>query len=175
VLKIGSRTWYAGTPETDRFQRDAPGHILLVDFEAGREPVVTPIRTGRYQWLTREWRVNDAASLDAELDRLMGEVDPAATLLQLSLIGITSLTDRVTILGRIEHDLRHRLRHLDLRADDLVARPSDDDLASLAGEGMLGAAAAKLYAKVRAGEGDAALAKRALERLFVEHMRGAAA
>ncbi len=175
VLEIGSRTWYAGTPETDRFQRDVPGHVLLVDFGGGEGPQVTPIRTGRYQWLIREWRVNDAASFDAELERLMGEVDPAATLLQLSLVGITSMTDRVAILGSIEHDLRHRLRDLDLRANDLVARPSDDDLASLAGEGMLGAAAAKLYAKVKAGEGDAALAKRALERLFVEHTRGATA
>ena len=175
VLEVGSRTWYAGTPETDRFQRDVPGHALLVDFGGGEGVHVTPIRTGRYQWLMREWRVNDAAGFGAELDRLMGEVDPAATLLQLSLIGITSMTDRVAIFGRIEHDLRHRLRHLDLRADDLVARPSDEDLASLSGEGMLGAAAAKLYAKVRAGEGDAALAKRALERLFVEHTRGAAA
>ena len=148
---------------------------MLVDFGGGEGPQVTPIRTGRYQWLIREWRVNDTASFEAELERLTGEVDPAATLLQLSLIGITSMTDRVAILGRIEHDLRHRLRHLDLRAGDLVARPSDDDLASLAGEGMLGAAAAKLYAKVRAGEGDAALAKRALERLFVEHTRGATA
>ncbi|MET4666295.1 hypothetical protein [Sphingomonas sp. PvP056] len=96
----------------------------------------------------------------------MGEVDLAATLLQLSLVGITNMTDRVAILDKIEHDLRSRLRHLDLSADDLVTRPSDDDLASLAGEGMLGAAAAKLYAKVRAGEGGAALANRALERLF---------
>lgn len=88
------------------------------------------------------------------------------------------MADRAAILGRIEHDLRHRLRHLDLRADNLVARPSDDDLASLAGEGMLGATAAKLHAKVRAGEGrggDAALAKQAVERLFVEHSRGATA
>jgi len=36
VLEIGSRTWYAGTPETNRFQRDVPGHVLLVDF-GGRE------------------------------------------------------------------------------------------------------------------------------------------
>jgi hypothetical protein len=51
----------------------------------------------------------------------MDEVDLASTLLQLSL-GITSMTDRVTIIGRIEHDLRHRLRHLDLPADDLSRR-----------------------------------------------------
>ncbi len=74
----------------------------------------------------------------------MGEIDPAAMLLQLSLVGITSTTDRVAILGRIEHDLRHRLRRLDLPAGDLVTRPSNDDLASLAGGEMLGAAAAKL-------------------------------
>jgi hypothetical protein len=175
AIEIGSRTWYAGTPKTYRFPRDVPGDVLLVDFRGRKRTQVTPIRTGRYQWLIREWRVDDAASFDAELERSMSEVDPAATLLQLSLVGITGMTDRVAILGGIEHDLRHRLRHLDLRADDLVARPSDDDLAALLGEGMLGATAAKLYAKVRAGEGDAALAKRVLERLFVQHTRGAAA
>lgn len=36
----------------------------------------------------------------------MCEVDPAATLLQLSLGGITSMTYRVANLGRSEHDLR---------------------------------------------------------------------
>jgi DNA repair exonuclease SbcCD nuclease subunit len=106
VLEIGSRTWYAGMPETDRFQRDVPGHVFLVDFGGGKRPQVPPIRTGRYQWLIGERRVNDTASFDAELQHLMREVDPAATLLQLSLVGITSTTDCVAILGRIEHDLR---------------------------------------------------------------------
>ena len=45
VLEIGSRTWYAGTPETDRFQRDVHGHVLLVDFGGGEGAQVTPIRT----------------------------------------------------------------------------------------------------------------------------------
>jgi hypothetical protein len=40
---------------------------------------------------------------------------------------------------------------------------------------MLGAAAAKLTAKIEAGGADAAIAKRALERLFVEHQREEAA
>lgn len=65
----------------------------------------------------------------------MNEVDPAATLLQLSLGGINSMTDWVTTLKTNEHDVCHQLRHLDLRADDFVARPSEDDLASLLGEG----------------------------------------
>ena len=171
ALKVDARTWYAGTPETDRFQRDDPGHALLVDLVAGHEPEVTPIRTGRYRWLRREWLVNDRAAFDSECDRLLADIEPAATLLQLTLAGITSLSDRVGMLGHLEDDFGHRLRFLDLRADSLVGRPSDEDLASLAVEGMLGAAAAKLSARIEASGPDATLAKRALERLFVEYSR----
>jgi len=35
---------------------------------------------------------------------------------------VSGKPDRVAIRGRIEHDMRPQLRHLDLRADDLVAR-----------------------------------------------------
>ncbi len=69
---------------------------------------------------------------------------------------------------RIEDDLRHRLRHLEVRDGDLVARPTDEDLYSLEAEGMLGRAAGILREKTEAGGGDAGLARRALERLFVE-------
>ncbi len=175
VLKVDARTWYAGTPETDRFQRDEPGHVLLVDLAAGCEPEVTPLRTGRYQWLRRDWQLNDRAAFNAECDRLLANVDPAATLLQLTLTGIIGLADRVGMLGHLEDDLDHRLRFLEIRADNLVGRPSDEDLASLAVEGMLGAAAAKLTARIEAAGPDAPLAKRALERLFVEYTREARA
>ena len=171
TLKIDERTWYAGTPETDRFQRDDPGHALLIDLAAGREPEVTPIRTGRYKWLRRDWLAHDRAAFDGECSRLLAEVDPAATLLQLTMSGITSLSDRIGMLGHLENDLGHRLRFLDLRADNLVGRPTDEDLATLAVEGMLGAAAAKLTARIEGAGPDATLAKRALERLFVEYSR----
>jgi hypothetical protein len=171
ALKVDARTWYAGTPETDRFQRDEPGHILLVDVDQGQEPTVTPIRTGRFQWIRRGWTVNDQAAFDAECDQLLGSIDPPATLLELSLAGITSLTDRVAMLGRLENDVSHRVRYLDVRAADLVGRPSEDDLAQLAVEGMLGVAAAKLSARIETGAADATVAKRALERLFVEYNR----
>lgn len=175
TIKIDARTWYSGTPETDRFQRDDPGHALLVDIEADREPVVTPIRTGRFQWLVRNWTVNDQASFDAECDQLIAAIDPPNTLVQLTLAGITSLSDRIAMTGRLENDVGHRLRLLDIRADDLVGRPSEEDLASLAVEGMLGAAAAKLTARIESGGPEARVAKRALERLFVEYSREDAA
>jgi hypothetical protein len=171
TLKVDARTWYSGTPETDRFQRDDPGHALLVEFRPENELHVTPIRTGRFQWLTRNWTVNDQAAFDADCDRLLGEIDQSATLLQLSLAGITGLGDRVAMLRRLENDLGHRLRHLTVRADDLVGRPSEEDLAMLTVEGMLGAAALKLNERIEAGGSEGSVAKRALERLFVEYGR----
>src|SRR3546814_11861952 len=75
------------------------------------------------------------------------------------------------MLGRLENDIGHQLRYLDVRADDLVGRPSEEDIANLAVEGMLGAAAAMLNTRIEGGGEDAAVAKRALERLFVEYSR----
>lgn len=101
----------------------------------------------------------------------LAHVDAPNTLLQLSLAGITSLGDRVAMLARLENDLRHRLRHLAVRSDDLVGRPREEELAALAVEGMLGTAATKLNAKIDAGGPDGVVARRALERLFVECTR----
>lgn len=171
ALRVDARTWYSGSPETDRFQRDEPGQALVVEVQSDREPVVTPVRTGRFQWLMRDWTVNEQTAFDAECDQLLGGIDAPNTLLQLTLAGVTTLGDRIAMIGRLEHDIRHRLRHLAVRADDLVGRPSGEDLAALAVEGMLGTAAAKLNAKIDAGGVEGVVAKRALERLFVEYSR----
>lgn len=175
TLEVAPRTWYSGTPEADRFVRDQPGQALLVELEPGSEAKVTQVRTGRFQWLIRNWVVNDNEAYSAQRDQLLLETEPASTLLQLTLAGITGLSDRVAILSNLESDLAHRLRFLDFRADDLVGRPTEEDLASLAVEGMLGAAAAKLNDRIAAGGAEASTAKRALERLFVEHQREDAA
>ena len=172
ALQVDARTWYSGTPETDRFQRDEPGHALLVELAAASKPVVTPIRTGRFQWITRSWTVNDHAAFDAECRRLLEAINPPSTLLQLSLAGITTLGDRVAMLQSLESDFMHRLRFLDIRSDDLVGRPNEEDLAGLAVEGVLGVAAARLNEQATAGGTEAVLAKRALERLFIEYSRG---
>src|SRR3546814_15447769 len=72
------------------------------------------------------------------------------------------------ILSRLEDDLRHRLRFLDVQADDLVGRPGEQDLADLKVEGLLGIAAEKLTATIAAGGTEAILARSAMERLSVE-------
>lgn len=172
VLEVDARTWYSGTPETDRFKRDAPGQALLVDLEPGREPEVASVQTGRFCWLTRDWAVNDLADFDAQCGALMSTLDPSNTLLDLSLSGITNLGDRSGILSKLENEIAHRLRYLEVHASELVGRPTPEDLATLSMEGVLGIAAAKLNARIEAGGPDAVLARRALERLFVEYSRG---
>jgi len=171
TLEVGPRTWYAGTPETDRFERDAPGQALLIELAPSVEPTVSSLRTGKFQWLKRDWRVDDQSTFDAECDELLGQIEPANTLLQLTLAGITGLADRVAIISKIESDLQHQLRYLDLRADELVGRPTEDDLAALNIEGILGTAATKLQTKIEAGGPEALLARQALERLFVEYAK----
>ncbi|WP_370677312.1 exonuclease SbcCD subunit D [Pleomorphomonas sp. PLEO] len=172
TLKIDDRTWYSGTPEADRFQRDEPGQALCVNLEPGLPPQVTPVRTGKFQWMIRDWRVDDLASFSAQSRQLLNAVEPAGTLLQLTLTGIAALSDRIAILLSLEHEIAHQLRYLDVRADALVAPPNDDDIAALAIEGMLGDAARKLNALIEEGGANSATAKRALERLFVEVGRG---
>lgn len=172
VLEVDPRTWYSGTPETERFKRDAPGHALLVDLEPGRVPKVSQVQTGRFRWITRDWTVSDLADFDAQCDALLGSPEPSAVLLELSLRGITNLGDRSAILSKLENEIAHRLRYLDVRASGLVGRPTQEDLDTLTVEGVLGVAANKLNARIEAGGPDALLARRALERLFVEYRRG---
>src|SRR3546814_15078336 len=62
-----------------------------------------------------------------------------------------------------------------VRADDLVGRPGEQDLADLKVEGLLGIAAEKLTETIAAGGTEAILARRAMERLFVEYHRGSQA
>lgn len=171
ALRVGDRTWYSGTPETDRFQRDEPGQVLLAELAPGELPKVEAIRTGRFQWLVRDWSVGSADSFAAQLDELLSALDQAATLLRLKLNGIVNLRDRVGILGRLEDEVRHLLRHLEVSHSDLVARPTDEDMKELKVEGMLGRAAELLSDRIEAGGNEAAMAKKALEKLFVEFQR----
>lgn len=171
LLQVNSRTWYSGTPEVDRFQRDEPGKALLVELEQGAEPIVTEFRTGKYQWLKRDWRVDDFAGFEAERTQLLDGCNPATTLVRMTLTGITTLTDRVAMLSAIEDELAHRFRYLSYSATDLVAKPSDDDLAAFAAEGILGAAASTLNARIQDDGPESMIARRALERLFVEHAK----
>jgi len=52
-MPAGSKTWYSGSAEIDRFPKagQEPGHVACVTVGRGVPPTVAAIRTGRFRWL----------------------------------------------------------------------------------------------------------------------------
>lgn len=170
-LTVGDRTAYSGTPEVDRFGREEPGGCIGVSLRSNERPETLRIETGRYRWLSRRWNVENIEDLERELAALRGEVRLSDVLLSLHLTGVTSLADRVAMISTVEDRLAHEVRHLDLDADDLSARPTVEDVAMIDVQGALAVATATLQVRAAGSGQDAQIAAAALERLYVEAMR----
>ncbi len=170
-LTVGDRTAYSGTPEVDRFGRDEPGCCISVSLRAGDSPALERIETGRFRWLSRRWTVESEEDLERELASLRSEARLSDVLLSLTLVGITSLSDRVAITTAVLNKTAHELRHLDLDAEGLTARPTPEDVARIDVQGALAGASASLQSRSEAGGPEAQIAAAALERLYVEAMR----
>lgn len=170
-LPVGDRTAYSGTPEVDRFGREEPGACLVVDVRKGDVPGIEHVETGRYRWLSRGWDLADPGDVERELAALRGEARLSDVLLNLTLTGATSLSDRVAITASLQDRIAHEFRHLDLDASGLATRPTPEDVARIDVQGALASAAAALQGRSIDGGADAALAEAALERLYVEALR----
>ena len=144
TLRIGPATWYAGTPEADRFNSQEIGQVLLVDIAGSGAPAkVTPHRTGAYRWLSQTEELAQAADLDGLEARLRALPDLTRLLMRLELRGTLDLTARA--------DLERRLAALEAAmfwlAPDLAAlhiRPTMADLEKIDFDGVLREAAEKL-------------------------------
>ena len=170
-LPVGDRTAYSGTPEVDRFGREEPGACLVVDVRKGDLPGIERVETGRYRWLSRRWDLVGPGDVERELAALRGEARLSDVLLNLKLTGTASLSDRVAITATLQDRIAHELRHLDLDASGLSARPTPEDVARIDVQGALASATAALQARSIDGGADADLAGAALERLYVEALR----
>ena len=170
-LPINDRTAYSGTPECDRFGREEAGSVIVAEIARDAVPRLKRAETGRFRWLTREWQIVDVPDFARTLDAFRAEIDPARTLLNISMSGAASLADRVAILNVLSEELAHELRWLQVTSDQLIARPTIDDLANIDVQGTLAKAAARLQAQIDIGGPQAAIAGAALERLYVETLR----
>lgn len=161
--EIDPRTWYAGTPETDRFRANASGQALLVDIAApGVLPVVTPITTGRYRWHAIAAELQVPSDLDV---LLAGLADlGAADVVQLALRGRTDLAGHRRLTEAIGQ-AQGRARSLTVDLADLRVDPSAADLEALAAEGYL----ADVVSALRAAqaEQDPARAQAARDALVI--------
>ncbi len=160
--QVDARSWYSGTPETDRFRANASGQALLVELEGpDLPPRITPVATGQYRWQTKELNLQVASDIDLLLAQLalLGPQD----VVQLNLGGHTDLAGYQRLqAGLLQAQGRARSLQADVSA--LALEPTEEDLADLRADGYLGEVLAELRHRQQtepAGE-EARLARDAL-------------
>jgi len=78
MKQVGSKAWYSGTPELDRFPKGeeyAGGHVLVVQAGRGAAPFVHPVNTSRLGWhaIDHQFTSDDGLDqLDQHLNDLLG-------------------------------------------------------------------------------------------------------
>ena len=170
--KVGPKAWYAGTPEIDRFIKGAenkPGHVLLVEADCKKAPVVTEIRTTKVEWYEKEFEFIDENSLDifnAEIKALFG-TRVAEDLLKLTLTGHLGLADFTKLEEQIT-TLESRM--INLKLDNRVSiTPTNDEIESLKNrlsDPLISSVADKLIQASMLGNEDAEIATVALRELY---------
>mgnify|MGYP005841311495 CR=1 FL=1 len=167
TLEVAPRTWYAGTPEPDRFPQNDPGNVLIVELAGpGLPPRVERMPVASYRWSTVTLRLTPEDDPAERVERLLqGVAEPARALVRLIVdgeVGLAGHTALETALRRWAALLCH------LRCEDagLQAAPLPRDLAHLDKAGIIGVAARRLSARAATGSkderADAALALRQL-------------
>lgn len=175
--QVDDRTWYSGTPETDRFRANASGHALIVSLAApGALPGVTQQPTGQYRWHDEAVELQVPSDLDTLLQRLAALT--AGDVLALTVSGRLDLPGRRRLLDAIGQ-ARGRARALLVDQDALRFEPTAEDIGALQADGYLGEVIASLRRAQDDGAGtpeSAELARDALTMLagILDERRGSA-
>lgn len=152
--QVDERTWYSGTPETDRFRANASGQALIVELPApGTLPVVTPVVTGRYRWHSESADLHVPSDVDQVLQRLAAF--GAADVVNLSLTGRTDLAGYRRLMAAIEQ-ARGTTRGLLAEVSAVRLTPTAEDLDALCADGYLGEVIAELQGAQDGAEGEVA-------------------
>ncbi len=175
-LPIAERTYYAGTPEPDRFKdpdQSPSGRVVVVEIDApGQPPRVESVAIGHFHWEKRKLQLRseaDLALVEATLSGLPGP--PSRTLLHLTLSGSLPLSsDRA--LRKLLAEWQAKLHLLRLSDEALLPEVSDAELDSLPTEGLLRTVVAELREK-QAQPTEAGERARLALKLLVEEYRQA--
>ncbi|MBO9331500.1 DNA repair exonuclease [Achromobacter xylosoxidans] len=169
-LAIDERTWYAGTPEQDRFRGNEPGYVLDVRIEApGAAPAVERLATGRYRWSA--WSETLSLPSDAQaLAERMAALD-AQDVLRLDVQGHVNMETWEALQQAVDRTAA-QVRALLPDLSGLKLEPDEADLAELRASGYVGEVAAQLQA-LQADPAQSAVAGEAL-RLLLRFQRESA-
>ena len=169
--QINPRCWYSGTPEIDRFNLADGGNALVVAASTGTShPKVEPVRTGEFQWLTVDERIDgleDIESLQEKLSSLGQHLD--RILVRLNVEGTVTLDENSRFDEQISERFNASFRYFFVDDEHLYSRMTDDDLNRIDTGGFVRNAADRLKYLAENSEGEERkLASLALKRLYVE-------
>jgi DNA repair exonuclease SbcCD nuclease subunit len=145
TLRVDDRTWYAGTPETDRFKANASGQALWVQLQAaGQPPQVETLPTGRYRWRALDLTL----AVPSDVDETLAQLEQAGPqdVLQLRVAGRCDLAGQRRLQQAVER-ARARVRALVHEAPALRVEPTPEDLDALQADGVVGAVIEQLRAE----------------------------
>lgn len=136
--RVDGRTWYAGTPESDRFKANDSGQVLLVSIEAtSLEPSVTTVPTGRFGWRQIEKRI----SVDSDVDDVARTLDTVVSsdVLHVRVSGTCNLAGHRKLSISLEA-ARANARAVLWDATELRLEPTEEDIEALRADGFVGEA-----------------------------------
>jgi DNA repair exonuclease SbcCD nuclease subunit len=152
--QVDARTWYSGTPETDRFRANQSGQALLVELaEPQALPTVKPLRTGRHRWRSEALTLQVPSDIEQALQRIAGF--STDEVVQLNLSGQTDLAGHRRLrkaIGQAEGRVHSLLS--DFSA--LRLEPTADDIDALQADGYLGEVIDELRSQQQGGQGEVA-------------------
>ena len=168
TTEVNARTWYAGTPEPDRFRDNDPGNVLLVSIDGpGAVPVVQRRRTGRYTWVAETVEITDVTRL-AQIEQALLAHAPQSNglLVQLALTGRLPVSAH-GVLADWRDSLDAKLRYLEVDTSGLAVSIGNDDFDLLGDDAALRDIAGRL-GQVAGDEASPkqAAAKMAVAKLF---------
>ncbi|WP_081651444.1 DNA repair exonuclease [Cupriavidus sp. WS] len=134
--RIDDRTWYAGTPETDRFKANDSGQALWVSIEAeGAVPVVEAVRTGKFNWLQLETEM----AVDSDIDGIVDIFNTAGNddVLQVHVSGTCNLAGHRKLIAALGA-ARAKARAVVWDSTALRLEPTEEDIQALHVDGFVG-------------------------------------
>lgn len=168
-LQIDERTWYAGTPEQDRFRGNQPGFVLDIRIPApGALPEIESIPVGRYTWSS--WDVSMVVPSDVEQLAQRLEALDNRQVLQLQVDGRLNI-DAWDRLQRAVSVATAQVRALRFDASALSLEADDHDLAELGIDGYVGQVVAGLREQQLADDEDLAATAREALRLLLQFQK----
>lgn len=173
-MEINKHCCYSGTPEVDAFNVQDAGCALVVDIPGlNATPSIKKIEVGRYRWFDLDENVSGAEDievLEKRLRSLARHLD--RVLVRLTVSGTVSLVDRQIFEDRIVESVGAALRQLVIDDNNLVLEPTEADLDAIDRTGFVRTAVDRLRALAEdSANPDAEIARLALRRLYVEHLK----